>query len=157
MTRDRRLTLGVLVLGAVLTVIASRDSWFTVDAGFYGPDGTLKWVLDGAAVVLALCALAALVAKSPAFEDLASMAGLMLAGALLILLVVAGTGTNEPERGGWLAAVAAGAVGGAGAVLFLERGRVGPRVRVAVIVLIVLAAAAAVALPPDWSSPQVIQ
>ena len=157
MTRDRRLTLGVLVLGAVLTVIASRDSWFSVDAGFYGPAGTLMWVLDGAAVVLALCALAALASASPAFEDLASMAGLMLAGALLILLVVSGTGTNEPDRGGWLAAVAAGAVGGGGAVLFLERGRVGPRLRVAVIVLIVLAAAAAVALPPDWSSPQVIR
>ena len=36
MTRDRRLTLGVLVAGAVLTVIASRDSWFTVASGFAG-------------------------------------------------------------------------------------------------------------------------
>ena len=157
MTRDRRLTLGVLVVGAVLTVIAAHDVWFNVDAGFFAPDPTLMWTLDFAALALALGALGALVRESAALEYLAAMAGLMLAGALLILLVVSGTDTNEPDRGGWLAAVAAAAVGAGGAGLLLERGPVGPRLRVAVVGLVVVAAIAAVVLPPDWTSPQVIQ
>ena len=156
MTRgDRRLTLGVLIVGAVLTVIASRDSWFTVGSGFYGPDGTLMWVLDGAAAVLALCALAALIRESAALEYLAAMAGVMLAGALLILPVVSGGGTDQPDRGGWLAAVAAAAVGGGGVGLLAESGPIGPRLRIAVVVLVVASAAAAVLLPPDWTRPEV--
>lgn len=156
MTRgDRRLTLGVLIVGAVLTVIASRDSWFTVGSGFYGPDGTLMWVLDGAAAVLALCALAALIRESAALEYLAAMAGVMLAGALLVLLVVSGGGTDQPDRGGWLAAVVAAAVGGGGIGLLAESGPIGPRLRIAVVVLVVAAAAAAVLLPPDWTRPEV--
>lgn len=161
MTRgDRRLTLGVLIVGAVLTVIASRDSWFTVGSGFYGPDGTLMWVLDGAAAVLALCALAALIRESAALEYLAAMAGVMLAGALLagallVLLVVSGGGTDQPDRGGWLAAVAAAAVGGGGVGLLAESGPIGPRLRIAVVVLVVASAAAAVLLPPDWTRPEV--
>lgn len=157
MTRDRRLTLGVLVVAAALTVVASRDVWFNVDSGFYGPDTTLMWVLDVAAAVLALVALVALVQSSPALEHLAAMAGVMLAGALLILLVVSGGGTDEPDRGGWLAAVAAATAGGAGASRLTESGPVGRSLRVAVVALVVAAAVAAVVLPPDWSSPQVIR
>ena len=157
MTRDRRLTLGVLIVGAAIAVYASRDSWFSVDNGFYGPSGTLMWTLDVAAAVLALCALAALVQASDVLEHLAAMAGLMLAGALLILLVVSGTDTNEPDRGGWLTAVSAAAVGAGGAAILLQSGPAGPRVRAAVVVLVVAAAVAAVVLPPDWSSPQVIR
>ena len=155
MTRDRRLTLGVLVIGAVLAVIASRDAWFTDGPGFYGPDATLAWVLDASAAVLGLVALAALIRESAALEYLAAMAGVMFAGALLVLLVVSGTGTDWPERGGWLAAVAAAAVGGAGSGLLLERGPVGPRLRIAVVALVLVAAVAAVLLPPDWSHPEI--
>ena len=152
--RVSRVGLGLLMVAAALAVIASRDAWFTEGPGFFSPSEPLAWVIDGAAAVLALCALAALLRRSPAFEHLAAMGGLMLAGGLLLLLVAVGGGTDEPDRGAWLAAVAAAAAGGSGVAL-LSRSALGGGLRAGVVVLVVAAAAAAVLLPPDWSHPEV--
>ena len=152
--RVSRVGLGLLMVAAALAVVASRDSWFNAGPGFYGPDETMAWVIDGAAAVLGFCALAALVLRSAALEHLAAMTGLMVAGGLLLLLVAGGGGTDEPARGGWLAAIAGAAAGGTGAAL-LSRSALGRGVRAGVVVLVVAAAAAAVLLPPDWSHPEV--
>jgi hypothetical protein len=155
MTRDRRLTHGTLAVAAALTIIGSRDTWFSARTGFYAPDAALMWTLDGIAALLAVLALLGLARRSEALTQLAAMAALMLSGALLVLLVVTGWGTDHPDRGGWITAVAAGAAGAVAVLLLTERGPLGRRARIAVAALIVAAAAAAVLISPDWSHPEV--
>ena len=146
---------GLLAVAAALTIVASCDSWFTTGPGFVGPDPTMAWVLDVAAAMVGLGAVAALVRRSAALEHLTALAGLLLCGALLMLLFVAGEGTDWPERGGWMAAVAA-AMGGGSAVTLLSRGApLGTRLRGAAVAFVVAVTVAAVTLPPDWSHPEV--